>query len=172
MAVVHKVALLGDAKVTGRHLELPRREQLCQLRPRPAVELALLPFAVSILRRVEAAVRMRHVAQHVVEDIARHRRIAGLAAHQIGVEVQLRQLRVVIKHLLEMRHQPFGIHRVAGEAAAQLIVNAPGGHSVAGVQHHADGLFVMEAPGVAQQELRLAGLGKLGRTAEAAMRAS
>ena len=68
-----------------------------------------------------------------------------------------------------MRHQPFGIHRVAGKAAAQLIVNAACGHAVAGVQHHADGLLVVEAPGVAQQELRLAGLRKLGRAAEPAV---
>ena len=95
--------------------------------------------------------------------------VAGLAAHQIGVEIQLRQLRVVVEHLLEMRHQPFGIHRVAGEAAAKLIVNAAGRHAVAGVQHHADGLVVVEAPGVAQQELRLARLRELGRAAEPAV---
>ncbi len=48
-------------------------------------------------------------------------------------------------------------------------MNAPGGHAVAGVEHHADGLVVMEPAGVAQQELRLAGLRKLGRAAEAAV---
>jgi len=42
-----------------------------------------------------------------------------------------------------------------------------GGHAVAGVEHHADGLVIMEPAGVAQQELRLAGLRKLGCAAEA-----
>ena len=68
-----------------------------------------------------------------------------------------------------MRHQPFGIHRVAGEAAAELVVNAARRHAVAGVQHHADGLLVVEAPGVAQQQLRLAGLRKFRRAAEPAV---
>ena len=68
-----------------------------------------------------------------------------------------------------MRHQPFGIHRVAGKPAAQVIVNAACSHAVAGVQDHADGLVVVEAPGVAQQKLRLARLGKLGRAAKPAV---
>ena len=169
MAVVNEVALLGDAEVADRHFELLGREQLRQLRARPAVELALVPFAVGVFRGVEAAVRVGHVPQHVIEDVARDLGVAGLAADQVGIEIQLRQLRVVVEHLLEMRHQPFGIHRVAGEAAAQVIVNAARGHAVAGVQHHAHGLLVVEAPGVAQQKLRLAGLGKLGRAAEPAV---
>ena len=112
---------------------------------------------------------MRHIAEHVVEDVPRRLGMAGLAADQEGIEIQLRQLRVVVEHLLEMRHQPFGIHRVAGEAAAELVVNTARGHAVAGVQHHANSVFVVEAPGVAQQELRLAGLRELGRAAEPAV---
>ena len=169
VAVVNEVALLGDAEVADRHLELVGRQQLRQLGARPAVELALVPFAVGIFGRIEAAVRVGHIAQHVIEDVAHDLGVAGLAAHQAGVEIQLRQLRVVIEHLLEMRHQPFRIHRVAGEAAAQVIVDAARRHAVAGVQHHADGVRVAEARGVAQQELRLAGLGELGRAAEPAV---
>ena len=160
MAVVNEVALLGDAEVADRHLELLGREQLRQLGAGPAVELALVALAVGVLGGVEAAVGMRHVAQHVIEDVARDLGVAGLAADQIGIEIQLRQLRVVVEHLLEVRHEPFGIHRVAGEAAAQVIVNAARGHAVAGVQHHADGLVVAEAPGVAQQKLRAGSAGE------------
>ena len=49
---------------------------------------------------------MRHVAQDIMNDVPRRRRVTRLAAHQIGVEIQIHQLRVVIQHLLEMRHQP------------------------------------------------------------------
>ena len=37
---------------------------------------------------------------------------------------QLEELRVVVEHFLEMRHQPALVDRVAREAAAEMIVNA------------------------------------------------
>ena len=106
---------------------------------------------------------MRHVAQDVIEDVAGHVGVAGFAADQVGIEVELRQLRVVVEHLLEVRHEPFGIHGVAGEAAAELVVNAARGHAVAGVQHHAHGFVVAEAPGVAQQKRGWLGWGNWAR---------
>ena len=77
-------------------------------------------------------------------------------------------MRVVVEHFLEVRHEPFFIDRVAGEAAADLVVHAAGRHLVAGVQHHADAVPVAGAVGVAQQHQRQAGPGELGRVAEAA----
>src|SRR3546814_4858553 len=38
-------------------------------------------------------------------------------------------LGVVVEHLLEMRHQPFGVGGVPGEAAAQMIVYAALAHA-------------------------------------------
>ena len=37
---------------------------------------------------------------------------------------QLQELRIVVEHLLEMRHQPALVDRVAREAAAEMIVDA------------------------------------------------
>src|SRR5262249_13756770 len=42
---------------------------------------------------------------------------------------QFKQLRVVVEHLLEMRHEPLLVHRVTGEAAAKVIVNAALAHA-------------------------------------------
>ena len=85
------------------------------------------------------------------------------------VEIKLRELRVVVEHLLEMRHEPFGVHGIAREAAAELVVNAAGGHALAGVQNHPHGLVVVKAFRAAQQERRNARLRKFRRAAEAAV---
>ena len=85
------------------------------------------------------------------------------------VEVKLRELRVVVEHLLEMRHEPFGIHRVARKSAAELVVDAAGGHAFAGVQHHSRRLVIVKPFRAAQQKRRNAGLRKFRRAAKAAV---
>ena len=44
--------------------------------------------------------------------------------------------RVVVQHLLEVRDQPAGVHGVAREAAAHLVVHAAAGHGAQGVEAH------------------------------------
>jgi len=46
----------------------------------------------------------------------------------MGERQQLEQLRVVVQHLLEMRHQPLLIGRIAREAAAEMVVDAAARH--------------------------------------------
>ena len=48
---------------------------------------------------------------------------------QCSVDPQ--QQRVVVEHLLEVRHHPARVHRVAGEAAGQLVVHPAAGHRLA-----------------------------------------
>jgi len=162
VAVVNKVALLRDAEMVDGHIELFGCQQLRQLLPRPAVKLPFVPLAVGIFGGIEAAVRMRHVAEHVCENVADDFRVARLAGDEIRVEVELCQLRVVVEHLLEMRHEPFGVHGVTGEAAAELVVNAARcmRSQVCSTLRVASG--IVEAFGVAQQKPRLARLGNFG----------
>src|SRR5713226_8188629 len=47
----------------------------------------------------------------------------------------MKQLSVVVQHLLEVRHLPTLIHRVAVKATAQLIVNSTSGHSLESKHH-------------------------------------
>ena len=69
---------------------------------------------------------------------------------------------LVVEHLLEVRHEPPGVHRVTRKPAAQLVVNAAGRHAVAGVQHHARGFIVLKTFRAAQQQRWQAGLRKFG----------
>ena len=190
MAVVNEIAFPGDSEIARRNVEFLRREQFRQFLVRPAIELPLVAFAVGVLGGIKSAVRMRHVAQDVIENVAGGVgviRFLRRAAHsrfplnfgfgisdfgfgnQVGIEIELRELRLVVEHLLEMRHEPFGVHRVTREPAAQLVVNAAGGHAVAGVQHHARGFLVVKTFRAAQQQRWQAGLRKFGRAAETAV---
>ena len=121
-----------------------------------------MAFAVGVLGGIETALGMGHVPEDVGEDVAGDGGVAFLAADQGGIQVQLGQLGVVVEHLLEMRDQPLGIHGIAGEAAAQLVMDAAGGHAVAGVEDHAKGLRVLKTFGVAQQEPGLAWVREFG----------
>src|SRR5882672_2433474 len=167
MAVIDKITLLGDAEIADRQLELLRRQQARKFRARPAVELAFVPFAVRIFGGIKAALGMGHVAQDVIEDVARALRMARLPSYQPSIEIQLRELGVVVEHLFEMRHKPFSIYGVAGEAAAELIMNASGGHALTSLEDHFRGFVVFKAFRVAKQKLRLARLREFWRPAEA-----
>ncbi len=193
MAVVNEVAFLCDSEVTRRDIEFFRRKQFRQFIVCPAVKLSLVPFAVGVLGGIESARRMRHVAQDVIKNVADGAGVirflrrgelresqtfsAGrvrvsynsLFRNQVGVKVELRELRLVVEHFLEVRHEPFGIHRVTREPAAQRVVNAAGGHAIAGVQHHARGFIVVKTLRAAQQQRWQAGLRKFRRAAESAV---
>ena len=63
------------------------------------------------------------------------------------------ELRLVVEHLLEMRHEPALVHRVAMEAAAELIVHAALGHLAQREQRHVERFLVFRARVIAEQEI-------------------
>ena len=65
-----------------------------------------------------------------------------------GLGHQLEQQRVVVEHLLEMRHEPALVDAVAGEAAAEMIVDAALRDMGEGVRHRFEqiGLAVAAGP--------------------------
>ena len=79
---------------------------------------------------------------------------------------------VVVQHLLEVRHDPVGVHRVPGEAAPDLVIHAAPGHRVGGARHHGQrpaAAFGLAGPlGVAEQELQHHRRRELRRPAEPA----
>ena len=169
IAVILKIAMLSQAVVAlGQH-ELRLCEQGLQLCLRPAVEFTLLALAVGILGGVEAAVLVSHVAEDVAQDVVCDVGVFFVAADEMGVEVEVQQLGIIVEHLLEMRHKPLGINGVPCEAAADLVVHAAGRHLVAGVKHHVDGVLVAGAMRVAQQHQRLARPGKFRCITKAAV---
>ena len=63
---------------------------------------------------------------------SRPRSPRGLQAVQVGA----REQGVVVEHLLEVGHRPGGVDAVAGEAAADLVVDAAAGHRAQGLERH------------------------------------
>ena len=99
-------------------------EQLAQLRLGPHVELALLALGVGVERGVEAALGAAHLAQRPVERLLAHAAEELLAGQLPGVQVGACEQRVVVEHLLEVRHEPVRVDGVAREPAADLVVDA------------------------------------------------
>src|SRR5579863_2214411 len=95
----------------------------------PDKELALFAFAVGVLAGIETAFRTGHLAQYVIERLARNIEEAGFLEGAPRIQIKPREQSIVVKHLLEMRHQPALIDAVAMEAAADLVVNAAFGHA-------------------------------------------
>ena len=60
--------------------------------------------------------------------------VRDLKRFQIGD----RELRLVVEHLFEMRHEPALVHRIAMKAAAELIVHAAVGHRAQRVERHVE----------------------------------
>ena len=98
-------------------------ERLAQLLHRPDVEPALLALGVGVEGRVEAALGAAHLAQRPVEGLLADPPEEVVMRDQPAVQVDAGQQRVVVQHLLEVGHEPIGVHRVAREAAADLVVH-------------------------------------------------
>ena len=142
-------------------------QRVGQLRPGPGVGEPLDAVGVRVQRRGEAALLGAQVSQQEV---------GGLQGHPAGrlgpgrppqVDVDAQQQRVVVQHLLEVRHDPLRVHGVAREAAGQLVVHAAGGHRATGVLDQVESLAGTGC--VAQQELQHHRRRELGRPAEAAV---
>ena len=116
VAVVHEIPRLRDAKVFAGPRAIFGTQDLQDFLLRPAVELALVPLAVRVLGGVEAPVLVRHVAQDVADDVPRGIVETRVSAGQPGIQIELDELRVVIKHFLEVRDEPFVIHGVNGKS--------------------------------------------------------
>ena len=136
----------------GKRLDVEALELL----RRPDVEAPLLAFGVGVQRAVEAALGTAHLAQRPVQRALRHLAHALLAGDLPAVQVGAREQRVVVEHLLEVGDAPGGVDAVAVEAAADLVVDAAGGHVAQRLQRH-------RRARRAEQELDRAGGGELRR---------
>ena len=130
------------------------REHGAELRGRPRERRALDAVGVGVLRRGEAAVLERELAQEVVEDALRDLAPLLVAGHLPGREVRAREQRVVVEHLLEVRHEPDRVDRIAVEAAAELVVDPAVGHAPQRAQRHRERLLAAAAAVHAEQERR------------------
>ena len=100
-------------------------------------------------------------------DAQLEQRVARLAP---GLGHQVDQQGVVVEHLLEVRHQPALVDRVAGEAAAEVIVDAALADVGQRVLDGGLGGGIVVADGAAPQQPEEAPLRELRRALQAAVR--
>src|SRR4029077_6530669 len=67
---------------------------------------------------------------HVVERLGSDLAVTLVARHESAVQIDRNEQRVVVEHLLEVRHEPLPIDGVPMEAAAHEVLTASGGHRV------------------------------------------
>ena len=162
-----EVAGARHAVVAAEHGGIGAAEQCFDLGLVPQVVPALHALAVRVLRRVEAPVRMAQVAQQVPQDLPDHRPVDRIAVDLVRGQIGHGEQRVVVQHLLEVRHQPPLVGRVAREAASQVVVHAAAGHPAQRVLDHVPRVLLAGAGREAQQELQRHRLRKLRRATEA-----
>ena len=134
----------------------------------PDIILALLALAVGIQARGEG-VFDQHLPLEPADRLARPRREERTARVCRNVCQQRQQLGVVVEHLLEMRHQPQGVDRIAREAAAEMVVDA----ALADVGERVDDRLphggIAAGASLAPEELQQGRLGEFRCAAEPAM---
>ena len=123
------VALVGHAVRGGEEVG-GVAQHLPDLGGAPGEGQAFDPVGVGVLARGERAVLGRQLAQHVVEGGPGDVAVARVAGEAPGVDVDPGELGVVVEHLLEVRHEPLGVGRVAVEPAAELVAHPAVGHRV------------------------------------------
>src|SRR5271166_1173998 len=99
-------------------------EHLVDLGERPDVVLPLLSLAVGFLSGEKTPFFSGHPSQDVIERFAGHLSVAGLPSQLHRLNVNRSEKGIVVKHLLEVGHQPALVGRVPREAAAEMIVDA------------------------------------------------
>ena len=103
---------------------------------RPDVKHALLSLGVGVQSRVESSLRRAHVGEKVLERSFRDVSEVLIAGRLEGLQVQARQERVVVQHLLEVGHQPMSVYGIPMKAAAQVIVYSAPSHGMERLRHH------------------------------------
>ena len=119
-----EIAFVGHVVVAAEHLAGVLAQQAHHLVAFPDEEFSLPTFGIRVLGRVEPALWALHFAHDVVQHVFRDVAEEILAAGLIRFEIQPRQQRVVVQHLLEVRHEPARVDRIAVEPAAQMVVHA------------------------------------------------
>ena len=117
----------------GDRAERPRDRlagDLDELGPRPDEEPPLDTLAVRVLGGGEPAAGLPELPQQVLAGLDGDAAVRLVPRHLPRADVQAGEQRVVVEHLLEVRHVPPGIGRVPMEAAPHLVVHAAGRHPV------------------------------------------
>ena len=110
--------------------------------------------AVGIFGGEKTAFFRRHVASDVIENVARDCFVLLIFCDLESVEIGDGELRLIVKHFLEVRHVPVTIDRVTMKPAADVIVHSARSHFAQREQRHVERLFARIALGIAGVESR------------------
>src|SRR5438067_12824902 len=84
--------------------------------------------AVRILGRIKSTLGRSHVAPDVIKNVARGRGELRIAHDLKSVEISAGEVRLIVKHFLEMRHVPVGVERVMVKTTTDKIGHSTGRH--------------------------------------------
>ena len=166
---VLEISARGHVVHPAEEIAILLAEHTLHLGRRPHVEFPLDAFRIGVLGGVEAAAGPGHVAPHVGQDPLGGTAHSLVPGHLPALEVEPGEQRVVVEHLLEVRGEPLGIHRVAGETAAEMILNATRSHALEARGHHLQRFAIAGLAVAAETEREAHGVGKLRGAAEAAV---
>ena len=99
--------------------------------------------AIGIFGGVETALGIGEIAEDVVENIAGDIFFGGVVSDLEGVEVGASELGLIVEHFFEVGDVPEAVDGIAVEAAAQMIMDATGGHLAEGKNGHGSGGFLI-----------------------------
>ena len=137
---------------------------------RPGEERALASRRVGVLCRGERPSVNAHLAHQVRGHALGGGGVGRVVQHARRQRVVAQQQRVVVEHLLEVGHQPDGVHRVPVEPAAHVVEHPAVGHGAQRALGHAAHPGVGRVgPRATQQEVEPHRWRELGRTAEPAV---
>jgi hypothetical protein len=109
-------------------------------------------MAIGILGEGKSAARLLHLTKRKIEDVARGIGIKALVRDLVRLGVNDGKLRLVVKHLFEMRDEPGRTCGVSVRSSAQLIVDAAAFHRAQRVEGHVGGVVLPGASVITKQE--------------------
>ncbi len=121
---------------------------------------------VRVFGGVESAFRVRHFTANVLQRVLRHLGVKRVICCLGGFEIRQRELGLVVQHLLEVRHAPVGIDRVAVKASTNVVAHATDSHRLKRFQHHMLRAVVARPGMFTKQKVQLRGPRKLWRVAK------
>lgn len=138
------VAVSSDAVEAGANIGIAVTEDTLELFERPDVKGPLAFFGVGLCRvgvgvlgAVEASARGSNwwacqVCRNII-DCSKH---FWVMCDKKGIQIDIQELCLVVKHLFEMWKTPVRRHRIPREAVPNLIPNASSCHSTKGMDNH------------------------------------
>ena len=169
--IVMHLARFLDIEMQRGHLELLLAQDRLGFPQGPGKVVAIvIEIDVGVLRGVEAAVlAIAEPLIHPADNVAGHMRVELITEDLVRVDVILQQLGIVVRHLLEVRHDPALVHRVAMKASRELIVNSALRHLRQRGGDDGGDAFLARAHVPIHQQIEGGGMRKFRGAAEAAV---